>query len=465
MILPDTPKSPVKGDPNQNLSPQLGAPPSYGSQSSSDIPYPAQPYHPVVVYNVHSPMMPPQRRRSPARRFIRALLAAILIWILVTFLIKSIVMVARWNDHGLEDWIGDRPFPIPSGIRLEKCTQGTAWDDYPDGSTPYLHSAYTSFEVPASSDAIFLLSRGPLSAGTVDVTTSSDVRDVVKFEVVFRYYRDYARDMAKVCLSNRTDGATRQWWRRPRAEDHIHFETTVTFPESSSQFKRFETDVANTLQRVADLGISFQSVDMRSTNAFIQVESLDAETSTIQSSNGHIEGSFKTSKSLTLRTSNAHIKVDVALKNDDKQPPTELSMRTSNSVIEADINLHSTTKKHTDGKFKVRATSTNGPLKLRVPTQPLSSALDLSATTSNSPATLFLPPAYEGQFSLATSSYMSSTVRDLRPDDPSEKGRRRLLNYYNPRRSTVEGTVVWGEGKGPGVVKLVTSNSPVALEL
>jgi hypothetical protein len=78
----------------------------------------------------------------------------------------------------------------------------------PAGPSPYPHSARVYFELPVSSDALFLLARGSLAHGSVSILAdSNDGGDKVKAEVVISYFTQEARDRAKVCSLQRTPGS------------------------------------------------------------------------------------------------------------------------------------------------------------------------------------------------------------------------------------------------------------------
>ena len=65
----------------------------------------------------------------------------------------------------------------------------------------------TTFDLPLSAESLFLLSRGPQSGGSVEIATSSEQgQDVVTVEVVVSYFREDARNDAKVCQVLTEDG-------------------------------------------------------------------------------------------------------------------------------------------------------------------------------------------------------------------------------------------------------------------
>lgn len=68
-------------------------------------------------------------------------------------------------------------------------------------------AAVTSFDLPLSAESLFLISRGPQSGGSVEITTSSEQdQDVVKVEVVVSYVWEDVRNDAKVCQVFADDG-------------------------------------------------------------------------------------------------------------------------------------------------------------------------------------------------------------------------------------------------------------------
>jgi hypothetical protein len=77
-----------------------------------------------------------------------------------------------------------------------------------DSSTgiEYPYYAEASFDLPVSSKTLFLLARGAMSSGTVDITTSPTLTDVAKVDVKVHYYHESAIEHAKVCSIQRKRG-------------------------------------------------------------------------------------------------------------------------------------------------------------------------------------------------------------------------------------------------------------------
>ncbi|KAF8070381.1 hypothetical protein FPV67DRAFT_1448153 [Lyophyllum atratum] len=393
----------------------------------------------------------------------------------MSLLVKSIFNVAHWSRHNLQNlWSGD--YPVPSNIALSYCVSGDGWSDtpYPDHSNvrdakppfnrfPYASS--TSFELPLSYETLFLLSRGSQTNGAIDVITSEKVSDVAKVYFTVNYYSKSVRDQgAKVCLIKRTSNEigvgffTRQWY---RADHGLYYQATVVLPANARHIENLETDVPNTSHRFRDVQrVNFSQIDIKGSNAPIEAQSICADTAIFRTSNSAIIGVFNTSRSLTLRTSNSPIQVDVGVRN-EKEYVSELVMRTSNAKIESRVSLTSPTK---GGRYLVTATTSNGSLNVTFPTSPLDSTLKLTAATSNAPALVSLDPAYEGTFSLSTSNFSPSLKRrDVQ--DPTGKGRKRMMEANSYGRGVLRGSVYWSDQTGHGTVEVKSSNSPVTIEL
>lgn len=122
-----------------------------------------------------------------------------------------------------------------------------------------------------------------------------------------------------------------------------------------------------------------------------------------------------------------------------------------------------------DSAFAVQAITSNSPANIRAVAQPPNSPLTLDVRTSNSPAVVLLPTAFEGPFTLRTSFFNVPVLRtgDGAVEDPTGEGRERTVEVTRQVRSVMEGKVYWGEWttQGKGWVHVTSSNSPVELDL
>ncbi|KAK0226557.1 hypothetical protein IW262DRAFT_1457799 [Armillaria fumosa] len=472
IIADDTPESPAKTAPS-NLPLQYSTPPpAYGS-TSSNFPRRVDPAPPRTLY-LRQPE--PPCRRSPTKRFLKAFCTAILIWFLLAMFTSSILNAGGFHRGGggyLQDF-PDSDFPIPNGHTVRECIQGQGWTSTGSGGgfPSQRYSAHTSFDLPLNSETIFLLSQGSLSSGAVNVLTSPTLKDVVRVDVAIQYYRQRVLDYARVCLLQRQEGEngvgvfTPRWFNNPSYQDRPHFDITITIPEpsstSASNIKNFETDVPNFSQDPTCRSRQRQSLEFDygkivTSNAPIQINSLDAVGVDVHTTNAPIQGHFVASGSLVLKTSNAPIRVDVDLGDMDATKST-LELTTSNNIIEAGIKLFSPSS-------DVSARTSNGPLQIKVLESPVDSKVKLDARTSNAFAEVGLPPTYEGTYSLST-SHMQPSLRVGEMADPAGRGRRRTVKQNTVRRGETVGEVYWDErNRGRGTVLVRSSNGPISLKL
>lgn len=109
----------------------------------------------------------------------------------------------------------------------------------------------------------------------------------------------------------------------------------------------------------------------------------------------------------------------------------------------------------------------NGPLEVDIATAPTDSHITFLGTTSNSRATLSLPPAFEGNIKGVTSGYMKAGFEyDDRNDDPSGQGRKRSIATTILGRGIVKVKTWWGNEEinaDRGQADVVTSNAPVSI--
>ena len=126
------------------------------------------------------------------------------------------------------------------------------------------------------------------------------------------------------------------------------------------------------------------------------------------------------------------------------------------------------------GRFNVTTTTTNSPLTVHFTSQPVDSSLIFKGQTTNSPALVSLAPAYEGDFTLATTLNNEESIQIRKNDDvedPSGAGRRRIVSsrhHHDYRQTKVSGSVRWFvpmHHDGDSLVEVETSNGAVTLEL
>jgi hypothetical protein len=94
--------------------------------------------------------------------------------------------------------------PDPSDGPIQRCIGGEDWSQIdPSEPSHYPLFARTVFDLPVSSDALYLFARGSLAHGSVTIEDSQRGGDTVEVEVTVKYYTRRALNRAKVCSLQR----------------------------------------------------------------------------------------------------------------------------------------------------------------------------------------------------------------------------------------------------------------------
>ncbi|OBZ69747.1 hypothetical protein A0H81_10112 [Grifola frondosa] len=284
-----------------------------------------------------------------------------------TFFVGSALVLWYLLHHQLEGIFHFFKFISESAIESitpDNCVRHANWsmdsDTHPLSWHPYgySHVAQTSFELPVSSDLLYLIARGALSHGSIDISDSGETgSDVVQVYISAFYYHESALNRAKVCLLQPEEGKngigifyqTPLYLRPhlPREDYQLWFKISLRFPSRTAGSRliinRLETDLPIFGHQIDDIGNSvlFKSLSLRTTNVPIIVSSLTAERAILSTTNGNIQGSFNTSTTLELLTSNGAIHADVGLFSRDRYNVTKVSMRTTNGKIDSNVSLSS----------------------------------------------------------------------------------------------------------------------------
>jgi hypothetical protein len=96
-------------------------------------------------------------------------------------------------------------WPIPPDVKVDRCADWVEDSAIVTDALRERYSSSTTFELPISSDKLFLISRGS-SAGSVDVVQSDETGDVAKVHIVAKYRYPSALDRARVCAIHRDGG-------------------------------------------------------------------------------------------------------------------------------------------------------------------------------------------------------------------------------------------------------------------
>ncbi|RXW20424.1 hypothetical protein EST38_g5413 [Candolleomyces aberdarensis] len=439
---------------NNGAGPAPPKPPPYGHPGGT---HPDPNVRPYPVAEAYSPNV---HRRSPGMRFLKALCVAVLVWMLCGAFIRSLVSAIGWSrDHRGGGWNGG--YPIPGGVSLEQCLEPAQWDNalsspnllnvegdsyaanqsaqysqmLPRSAYPFASKA--SFELPISSDSLYLLSRGAYASGRVDILTSAaQKQDSAAVHVTVRYYHQEMRDLVKLCKISR------------RAGDR-GVGIFSTRRRSPLRIKNLETDVQNTFHQVHAIAehVVFGDISLTGSNAHISALNLAADVASVQTSNSAILGTFNASKELSLVTSNGLVKVDVHLDNGSSSTPSKLHIKTSNAPLEANISLYASTSgvKGQYPQYKVDTQTSNNNLQVDFQKSPADSTLYYDGYTSNGPTNVQLHAAYQGSFKVSTSNSWGGPELQVREHvpDPSGRGRKREVQHSSLYKGVLAGSVRW----------------------
>ncbi|KAJ7215286.1 hypothetical protein B0H12DRAFT_1154746 [Mycena haematopus] len=449
----------------------------------------------------HEGQSPRAKHCKKRKVFHKLALSAFLLWVgsrYIQFRSPSMTL------SGLDD----APWPIPSDmVQGVDCEPWSDIDETDPDLTDFPYSADASFELPASADTLFLISRTVghshrrtgFAAGHVNYLQSDEVSDSVKVDIKAYFWHEEYLDRAKVCLLKHNGGdqtgvgifTKPKDDHRDRRSEHrkLRFDVTVTFPgteddESPLAINRFLTDLQIFSQTFADLShVAFGKLEVKSAVAGIRAESLSAGNASIttslgaikiqslvspeafiSASLGPIEGTYNGSK-LTFITTNGGIHVDVNLSN-DRDDTAELKLLTSNGPIHSNVTLLSSKEDTADSAFNITARTSHGPIGVDVLSAPLNSNIALHATTALGPAAVALPATYEGAVRASTSLGSVEIFASEDVEDPAGEGRTRRVEFEQVRGSLSVGRVGWSEdGLGRGEVDVKTSIAGVKIQL
>ncbi|EEB91231.1 hypothetical protein MPER_10444 [Moniliophthora perniciosa FA553] len=333
-----------------------------------------------------------------------------------------------WPDNGHELELDDgKDFPWPPELTIDTCAEWPHPPDdsehgrlrHPHGNQGHPRSTVSTFNLPVSSDVLFLFARGPWSAGKVNILQGDDDQnDDVVVNITTKWYGPRALlDSVQVCKVKREEGqngigilSVRDRHPRHRHHHRVEFTVDVILPASKSAddalaIKDFRASMPIFTYNLADLAesVRFDSISLRGSVSSVVSESLAASRADFTSHVGSITGKFSTSSSLKLITDNGHIAANITLSNDAKSDEwTEVELRTSNAAIRSNISLVATSS-DTGGQFRVKSTTGTGSTNIDLPSAPSETPLDMAGHGSSGAFDVALHETYDGAFSGSTS--------------------------------------------------------------
>ncbi|OCH93531.1 hypothetical protein OBBRIDRAFT_749519 [Obba rivulosa] len=426
----------------------------------------------------------PQRRQSSMSRFIRLILSFSVTLLLVhcnIVVIKHLLRLRR--QYGASpDYEAQISSNTEPGTPAHRCVEFANWTTGDgDDSDDFSRVALTSFELPLSSDLLYLISNGTLSLGTLRISDRGSVgSDSALVDISMTYHFDYELEHTTVCLLNPEQGQYGVGFFNPgklpdKRRIRTFFDVRVELPPGSRAaptfVQRFETKMPQFVHEVAHSqdSVLFGNISLITLNMPIIAQSLVARHATLQTLNARIEGSITTFSRLNLLTLNAPIHVDVKMLNADDGDTTELQMLTANAAIDSTVELISTSADGTGGAFMIHAVTINQPLSISTRSAPVDHVLNLTAQTNFAKASVVLHPTWEGAFHLETTPLFNTPTVEARADvpDPAGRGRMRSVEFEDVGGGVVGGRVEWvsREESRRGLVNVSTTIMPLTLHL
>ncbi|KAH9965384.1 hypothetical protein BC827DRAFT_1126128 [Russula dissimulans] len=338
--------------------------------------------------------------------------------------------------------------------------------------------SWASVDLPTDADGLYLISRGARASGTLYVSESRAAEDVSVKVFVNHAGPETHASVCQLSQDGRQMGvgifAPSNWHMIPwlGRGSNLRFVVEVELPPSHGAVRylpSFRADLPMFTFALDDLSaFHFGNLALESSNSAINVEGVIANSVEVHTTNGGIRGAFNTSDDLTLVTTNMPISVRVGAANGGSKKPTDVLMRTTNAHIEADISLKSKSSSGTGGSFGVHAHATNGFIKIVYEDSPVGSVLNSDIRSTNAPVHVALHRAYEGTFSLRTTNSPASLDQLRHVEDPSGRGRERVLSSRSTNGHVVYGQVEWSPSSRDsraGSVDVSTTNGFAQLSL
>ncbi|EJD08140.1 uncharacterized protein FOMMEDRAFT_16612 [Fomitiporia mediterranea MF3/22] len=450
------------------------------------------------------------RGENARKRFLRAFVMAICIWILVSILIRSFTVNVdlHRNKNSNHKQTGDenrKPGSDKSDgkdsdwrIRTPRCTLPSQYPSRDgDSSQDAPYSVKIGYSLSVSSNFSFIgndtYSHGSFIIAAFEEEPSSSN---VKVDIVVSYQNPDAVRHSKICFTEEGTDRTIAITRTNDADDLpsnaniLRYSVHVRFPVPPREERPLHISRLTANFMLFGIGttnlnglVEFDDINLKTDYKNIDAESLTAHRARLETSQAAIKGTYTTSSSLELLTKNGPINVDINMLNPGTnanattKSATKLTMHTSNAAIKTNVNATSLTTSSSvadsiGGNFTIDSATSYAPLILNLHSQPISSFLSLSARSSSATAEVHLPPQFSGTFNVATSVLRPSLEVSPIPsdEDPARAGRWREVEVTKEEHYRLAGEVTWVDKRGRmerggGHVDVETSILPAILRL
>ncbi|KAF5355470.1 hypothetical protein D9758_006311 [Tetrapyrgos nigripes] len=334
----------------------------------------------------------------------------------------------------------------PDALR-SLCLEDASWSEtvtYATSRVPYF-SADVSFQIPATSERLFLISRVAHSSGKIQILDSAIADGIVRVYVTMRYQDPQSKNSTTACLMERFPGevGVGLFTLGNSRTDTLDFDMVILLPpnmmHNQPHYHILEADLPM-FGFIVETKAYFNLFSVKSSGMPIILKPLYAKTAHIETSAAPIIGTFNIESSLSLATSDYPISAEIALDN-THEGSSRLEIQNTNAPIDSSVKLV-TPKPDRNTKYAIDITGVNAPVNMSITELPIDASLHSKIETSQEPVSLALPDTYEGTFLLTSSAGHTPVV--LRRDHDEESLGRRLVESEN-QDDRLKGSVVHKE--------------------
>ncbi|KAJ2917682.1 hypothetical protein MD484_g2714, partial [Candolleomyces efflorescens] len=388
------------------------------------------------------------KRYSHIRRYVRRILRRcrrVILFVLCTMIIGytlavKVIPVLCTEYHRYQD---DRAVYVPPGIAVDRCAD---WKSNPVNTEEFF----------VDMDALLFLAQGKLSIGEIVVRQSENttwgdrVRVTVQARSTYPNFFEYVRvcqiRSRRVWLKDTGVGVFSVPW---LPVDTGRFTVLVEIPvgaEDRLQLPSFRTDMPHFKHTFGNLSrVHFDKITVSTKARPINSEFLSFTEGTLRTSHAPIRGTYNASFDVSLTTSKSFIDVEMQLHRQEPTPSdtrlyrqlwTTSNLKASRGHIRATYDLRSSTPVAEHSRYSIQAETTLGEIDIDFADAPPKHVLCVHAATTFQRARVFLPPHFEGAFTM-NSLYPFRTIEDNRESygvDPLGRNRSRVLwhTYEGP---------------------------------
>lgn len=228
--------------------------------------------------------------------------------------------------------------------------------------------------------------------------------------------------------------------------DVMSADVHVGVPENTAYFHTFALSTANGSITVDVSYLEF----LWGRRILTESQRIQADHISLKASGQPLIARLRSGSSVSLFNTDAPILANVSMVYEDRHPNSSVVRISSHSAINASVSLSNMATRHPPALDLVATSLSSDPCDVQIITAP-SDALISACISSNGPALLSLPPAFEGEFFLrAPRTGLRHLHTRCEAADPSGRGRNRTEWHRQDNDCTIGGRTCWGEESDTG---------------